>query len=204
MRGFYGILDLDIITAPFIEGAAGAFADAGVPTIQLRAPALDTRALVELCLRVRPIATRQGARFLVSGRPDVAAVVEADGVHLEATDVPAQMARDLLGASALIGMAAPHETAASAAAQAGICDFISFGPIYPDIGLERLAFVCKIVPLPVVAMGGIDETTGRAVLDAGATAVAMISAVLKGNLVGNVNRAVRLLSSPRGEPKESA
>lgn len=184
--GLYGILDVGVVGRSFVRAAAGALADSGARVIQLRAEAVDTRGLCEIAEAVQPIATRGGARFLIGGRADVAAVVGADGVHLGQDDLPAGAARDLLGPTALIGVSTRSEAQADRAFTDGVCDYIAFGPIFdvdpktdtdPPLGVDRLRGVCDRSPVPVVAIGGITPDRYHLVLDAGASAVAMIGAV---------------------------
>ncbi len=195
--GFYGILDVGVITLPFMEMAATVFAGAGVKTVQLRAKGLDTRALVGLAQRLAPIVRDGGGRLLINDRADVAAVAGADGVHLGQQDVPLGRARAILGPDAIIGISTHDEIQARTAA--GAADYITFGPVFstatragaaPAVGLERLAAVCSEHALPVVAVGGITLDRCGEARAAGATAVAMIGAVVEGDLASNVAAAM--------------
>jgi thiamine-phosphate diphosphorylase len=110
---------------------------------------------------------------------------EADGVHLGKDDFPIPLARRLLGRDMIIG------GSAATIEEAGIClsegaDYVGFGPVFPTAskddagpvsGIEALEQVVKRIPLPVIAIGGIDEKNIPAVLKAGARGIAVISAV---------------------------
>ncbi len=199
MNGFYGILDVGTITLGFMDMAAHAFADAGVQTVQLRGKELSTEALVQLAERLKPIISDAGARFIINDRADVAAVVGADGVHLGQTDLTAADARALLGQDALIGVSTHNEAEAAAAVDEGSADYITFGPVFetttkPDapapVGLDRLQALCAAHATPVVGVGGISLDRCADVRQCGAAAVAMIGAVLVGDLQDNVRLAV--------------
>ena len=201
--GLYGIIDVDFVTTAFLNGAAHAFADAGVEVVQLRGKSLDTRSLVDAAQQVGHVIQGAGGRFVVDERVDVARVVGADGVHLGPHDLSPQQARRLLGPGALIGVSTHSLHAARAAADAGYVDYVSFGPIFattrtthagPPLGLDRLCDVCAQLALPVVAIGGIGLQDCASVRAAGATGVAMISGVLRGDLVGNLSAAVEACS----------
>jgi thiamine-phosphate diphosphorylase len=107
--------------------------------------------------------------------------VGADGVHLP-EDAPGltERAQDLV-----VGRSVHSVEAATLAEQEG-ADYIVFGPVYetpshagvPAAGLEALADVVKAVSIPVVAIGGVRKDRVRAIMDAGAGGIALISAIL--------------------------
>ena len=135
----------------------------------------------------------------MNDRADVALYAGADGVHLGRDDLPADAARALLGPDALIGVSTHTVAEAHQVAAAGVADYLGFGPIFatgtkpdhePAVGLDALRAACAGHSVPVVAIGGIDLSTCRACRDAGAAAVAMIGAVLRGDIAQNARRAL--------------
>src|SRR5215510_6296923 len=90
--------------------------DAGLPAVQLRDRDLPGRPLLALAEALRAATARTGALLLVNDRVDVALAAGADGVHLGGGSMPADVARRLLGAGALIGVSthAPGEAPADA------------------------------------------------------------------------------------------
>ena len=197
--GFYGVLDVGIVTRSFLTGAATAFARAGAPTVLLRAKALDTRALMEAARLVGPILREASTTFLINDRADIALIVGADGVHLGQADLDPADARALLGPDAIIGTSTHDLAQLEAACAGGACDYVAFGPVFagrtkqrptPVVGLDGLRAACAASTVPVVASGGLDPQRASAALSAGATAAAMIGAVLHGDLVANVHAAM--------------
>jgi len=159
----------------------------GVDAVQLREKDLDTRALLRLAQKLRPLTQRHGAALLVNDRIDVALAVGADGVHLPTDSFDPRDARALLGPHALIGVSTHSCADAVSAAQRG-ADYVVFGPIYDTpskqrygaaLGLEALGAVTTAVQIPVLAIGGIDESRVAAILQQGAAGVAVISALLR-------------------------
>jgi thiamine-phosphate pyrophosphorylase len=124
--------------------------------------------------------------LIVNDRVDIALALKADGVHLGETDMPVEAARDLLGQTAIVGISTHNLAQAQLATRLPV-DYIAFGPIFgtstkanpdPTVGLSTLNEVRAIVtPLPLVAIGGIDFANARETLEAGADAVAIISAL---------------------------
>jgi thiamine-phosphate pyrophosphorylase len=126
-----------------------------------------------------------GALFIVNDRLDLALAVGADGVHVGQDDLPAPLARRLLGSHLILGVSTHDLTQAAAAAGAG-ADYIGFGPMfgtrsketgYTPRGTAMLREVRDTVRIPIVAIGGITLENIGEVVAAGADAPAVISAV---------------------------
>ena len=154
---------------------AQAAVDGGATVVQLRLKGRPTAEVVAVGRAFAGI----GATFVVND--DVAAAVElaADGVHLGRSDAGADRARR---AGLLLGLSAASVDEARAAASAG-ADYIGAGPVCetpskpdadPAIGLDGLAAIAGAVPVPVVAIGGIDAANAADCILAGAAGVAVI------------------------------
>jgi hydroxymethylpyrimidine kinase/phosphomethylpyrimidine kinase/thiamine-phosphate diphosphorylase len=138
----------------------------------------EGRRLSELCRAA-------GALFIVNDDPRLALACGADGVHLGQQDMAPAEARALLGPERIIGTSNRTAEQAVASARAG-ADYIAVGSIYPTgtkqdavhVGLATLGEIRRAVKTPLVAIGGIDRGGAGAVIDAGADAVAVISAVM--------------------------
>jgi thiamine-phosphate pyrophosphorylase len=151
----------------------------GVNIVQLREKDLGHDALLSLAERVRD-AIGGRAKLIINGSLDVALAVGADGVHLpEDAQWPAS-------AKGLIAGRSVHSVAAATQAEQAGADYVVFGPVYetlshagaPAAGLEALAAVVSAVSIPVVAIGGVRKDRVRAIMDAGAGGIAVISAIL--------------------------
>ncbi len=78
--------------------------EAGVDVVQLRDKLLADRALLERARLLREVTRQHNALFIMNDRVDLAAMSQADGVHLGQEEVPVQDARSVLGCQALIGV----------------------------------------------------------------------------------------------------
>jgi thiamine-phosphate pyrophosphorylase len=164
-----------------------ALRSAGVSWIQYRDKRASSRELYE---NSRQMATRFGhvnLLFVVDDRADVARAVGAGGVHVGQDDLPVELARCVLGPDKLIGYST-HVPAQVVEADHSSADYIAFGPIFPTqskekahptVGLEGLSTARALTRKPLVAIGGITVENARAVIDAGADAVAVIGGLLK-------------------------
>jgi len=172
-------------TAPGPEVDLTAVADAlvaGVRLVQLREKHLPDRHLLVVARRLRALTERFDARLLINGRPDIARLADADGVHLPQGGLPVSVVRGQLGRGALIGVSCHSPAEVAAAADTG-ADFAVFGPVYPTPskaaygpppGLPALREVLATTPLPVFALGGIDESRVSEVAATGVHGVAAI------------------------------
>jgi thiamine-phosphate pyrophosphorylase len=177
--------------------------DGGARLLQLRAKDVPTGALVDLARAVKALTDAAGAALIINDRADVAKLVEAAGVHLGQEDLPPAAAREILGPDKVIGVSTHDVKQAAAAAEAGVADYLGFGPIFPTTskrnpdplqGLDGLRRVRAALrrPMPIVAIGGITAATMSDVLAAGADAVAMIGEVVRApDVCGRVRELLR-------------
>ncbi|HXG42280.1 MAG TPA: thiamine phosphate synthase [Dehalococcoidia bacterium] len=156
----------------------------GVNLVQLREKGLPPRELWALAQELRRV-TAGRALLLVNDRADVALAVGADGVHLPEEGLPVAAARRVLGPTRLVGRSV-HSAEAAARAEGEGADYLVVGPVYPTRshpgavpgGPGLVARVRQAVRLPVLAIGGITPETVPEVVAAGASGVAVISAIL--------------------------
>ena len=169
-----------------ILDVAAAAVGAGATAIQLRDKALPARDLCLLGEALVALCHARGALCLVNDRLDVALACGADGVHLGQDDLPLARARAIAGAHFVIGVSAGLPDEARRAAAEG-ADYLGTGSVFataskPDagepIGPEGLERVVLASTLPVVAIGGITSGNARQAMTAGASGVAVISAVM--------------------------
>ena len=172
----------------------------GATLIQLREKQMPPREFYEQARAAVEVAARRGVKVIVNDRVDVALAVGAHGVHLGQDDMPPDAARQLLGPNAVIGYSTHNIEQATAATKLPI-DYLAIGPIFatttksdtaPVLGLEGLRAVrTAIGAFPLVAIGGITHANARAVIQAGADSVAVISALLCES--GRITEATRNL-----------
>jgi thiamine-phosphate pyrophosphorylase len=159
----------------------------GATLIQLREKHANPREFYEQVRESVRIAHENDVCIIVNDRSDIALAAKANGVHLGQDDMPPEKARVLLGERAIIGFSTHSVEQAERAADLG-ADYIAIGPIFatktkekpdPIVGLEGIKAVKNAVGnIPVVAIGGIDETNLLSVLAAGADSAAMISVIV--------------------------
>lgn len=183
-RGLYVIVDPQVASGRTTLEIAQAALRGGASVIQLRDKVQEKGLLFSEARNLKRLCEEYDALFLVNDHPDLAAVTGADGVHLGQKDLPVPEARRILSPDQLIGRSnALLEEALET--QALGADYVAVGSIFATTtkddtrpaGLETLRKVKESVFLPVVAIGGINEGNVAQVIQAGADAVAVISAV---------------------------
>jgi len=196
------------ITDTLISGLSHAqqverLAVGGASFIQLREKRASPRGFYEAALEAVSAARRLSVRIIINDRVDIAMAIGADGVHLGQTDVPPEKARKLLGDKLIIGFST-HTLKQALAADSMPVDYVAIGPVFqtaskenPDeiVGLEMISEVRRSIAKPLVAIGGITMQSARAVIDAGADSVAVISDLLSTpNMSARTRSFIDLLS----------
>ena len=179
----HAVTDAEVLAAPDFGVRAAAIAAAGsAVALHARDRAAGGAALARAAARLVALARPAEAAVFVSGRPDVAAALGAQGVQLAAEDLAPADARRILPAG-WIGRSVHTEAEAAAAIDEG-ADYLLVGNVYqtashpgrPAAGLD-LVRAAAALGRPVIAIGGIDAARAGAVREAGAWGVAAIAAL---------------------------
>ena len=196
LQGVYVLTDPDLRPDRSAEQVAAAALAGGAQIIQLRDKALPTPELVVLARRLRRQVQAGGGLFIVNDRVDVALASEADGVHLGPDDLSPRDTRRLLGPDRLVGVSTG--TLEEARRAAPYASYFGVGAIFGTrtkqdagnpVGIQRIHEIRAAFPhIPVVAIGGINAGNLAAVSEAGANAVAVVSAVVGASDMEEVTR----------------
>ena len=157
----------------------------GADTIQYRQKSGSTREMIEMARQMKSLCAEAGVTFIVNDRVDVAIAADAHGVHLGQDDFPLPMAREIIGEGRVVGGSAATLDEALKCLRDG-ADYVGFGPVFPTSskddagpvsGIDVLKQVVRDIPLPIIAIGGVDAENIPDVMKAGAHGIAVISAV---------------------------
>lgn len=183
--GLYFITDSRLTKKTVIEDVKSAI-KGGVKIIQYREKDASKKQMLVEAKEIRKLCQKNGVIFLVNDRIDIALAADADGVHIGQDDARYETARKLLGENKIIGLTT-HNVNESVKAEKLGADYIGLSPIFPTstkadagkaCGTGMITEVKKYVKIPVVAIGGINESNIWKVLKAGAKNIAIISAIL--------------------------
>ncbi|MSE20439.1 thiamine phosphate synthase [Lactobacillus parabuchneri] len=158
----------------------------GVGLVQLRQKEGTSREIFELAQQVKTITDKYRVPLLIDDRLDIAQAVDAAGVHLGQSDLPVDVARNILGPRKFIGATAKTLKQAKAAEEMG-ADYLGVGAIFPTTthvktvhtSVETLGKIKQAVGIPVYAIGGLKADNVDAIDGAHVDGVAVVSAIMK-------------------------
>ena len=159
--------------------------DGGADAIQLREKTISDDEFISLAGEIRDIIAGSGTLLIINDRINVAREVNADGVHLGQNDMSVSEARNIIGNEKIIGVST-HSIIQARQAQKEGADYIAIGPVFstrtkdyePSIGLEIIQEISGAINIPFIAIGAITLENLDEVLKAGASRVAVCSAII--------------------------
>lgn len=158
----------------------------GVTLLQLREKDRTTREYIELAEKVHSISKKYGVPLIIDDRVDVALAVDAEGVHVGASDMPVATARKLMGEDKIVGATAKTVPWAKEAYEQG-ADYLGVGAIYPTTtkvktvltSTDTLRDICQAVPIPVNAIGGLNKNNIDILAGIPIAGICAVSAIMK-------------------------
>lgn len=158
----------------------------GVTLIQLREKNRSTREYIHLAEKIHKLTKKYNVPLIIDDRIDVAMAVKSEGVHLGQSDMPISLAREILGDEYIIGATAKTVPQAVEAYEQG-ADYLGVGAIYPTTtkvktvltSTETLNDICKSVPIPVNAIGGLNKDNINVLKGIDIAGICVVSAIMK-------------------------
>lgn len=158
----------------------------GVTLLQIREKDKTTREYIELAKKVHSLTERYNVPLIIDDRVDVAIAIDAEGVHVGQSDMPVDIARKILGEDKIIGATAKTVEQALEAYNNG-ADYLGVGAIYPTTtkvktvltSTETLDKICKAVPIPVNAIGGLNKENIDVLQGIDIAGICVVSAIMK-------------------------
>ena len=184
--GLYVIVGPDATRGRPVVEVAEAALRGGAGVLQLRDKTGDRGDVLPVAVRLGELCHDHGALFFVNDDIALGFACDADGVHLGQADLPVDVARRILAADKLIGRSNNSDAEVEESVAMGV-DYVAVGATFPTttvgkgaraaIGLDGIRRARELTTLPLVAIGGINESNVADVVRAGADCVAVISAV---------------------------
>ncbi len=184
MKGLYVIIDTASLRGRSHMETAEKIIRGGAGVIQLRDKETGKAELIGIAGKIADLCRKNEILFIMNDYLDLALAVDADGLHVGEDDLPAGIARRLLPVDKILGCSTRTVEGAKALVKEG-ADYLGVGGMYPTttkednevVGTQRLEEIRRAVGVPLVAIGGINKDNVSEVMEAGANAVAVISAV---------------------------
>ena len=157
----------------------------GTTIVQLREKTASTKEFYDLALKVKEITSKYGVPLLINDRIDIALAVDSEGVHIGQDDMPADIAREIIGEDKILGVSASTVEEAKKA-EIDSADYIGSGAVFPtstkddadSVSKEELKEIVDSIDIPVVAIGGITVENASTLKGSGIAGVSVVSAIM--------------------------
>ena len=200
----YLCTDRELMSEDTLEKSVEFAIQGGVTVVQLREKDCSGREFLQVAREVKQITDAYEIPLIINDRIDIAMAVDADGVHLGQSDIPAHTARELLGPDKIIGVSAYNKELAVEAQKEG-ADYLGVGDIFGTstkagthhVEIDTLSRICQAVKIPVVAIGGINLSNVTKLAGTGIQGTAVISAIIASKNI--TEAATKMLSLLKNE-----
>ena len=157
----------------------------GTTIVQLREKTASTKEFYDLALKVKEITSRYDVPLLINDRIDIALAVGSEGVHIGQDDMPADIAREIIGEDKILGVSASTVEEAKKA-EIDSADYIGSGAVFPtatkddadSVSKEELKKIIDSIDIPVVAIGGITVENAHTLKGSGIAGFSVVSAIM--------------------------
>jgi thiamine-phosphate pyrophosphorylase len=194
-RGLYAVTP-DIADTRALVAQVSAAITGGAGFVQYRNKTATADVRLEQAYALKSVCNKTGACLIINDHVELALAIDADGVHVGAEDASVHDARRALGREKLVGVSCYNQLALALSAQANGADYVALGSFFPSrikpgavhAPLTLLMDAKRELNVPIVAIGGITVENGASLIAAGASALAVISALFQ---VPDVTTAAR-------------
>ena len=162
----YLVTDREIMSTEKLETAVEQAILGGCTVVQLREKNCSSLEFFEMAVKIKDITDRYQIPLIINDRIDIALAVDAAGVHIGQSDIPARIGRKLIGDNKILGVSASNFEEAMRAYKVG-ADYLGVGAMFSTdtktdariTSIDELAKIRNNIPLPIVVIGGINKTT---------------------------------------------
>ena len=194
----YGVTDRRGLGGLSLAEAVRQSLDGGVTFVQLREKHLGREEFAAEALTLKALCAEYGVPFVINDDVELAAEVDADGVHVGQSDMAAGDVRACIGEGKILGVSAQTVEQAVAAEKCG-ADYLGVGAVFPtgskddaeDVSYDTLRDICNAVSIPVIAIGGITAANAAKLSGSGICGVAVISAIYCADDIAKAARTMR-------------
>ena len=173
----------------------------GATCVQLREKELDEETFLQEAKDIAALCRRYGVPFFVNDNVEIAIACHADGIHVGQEDMAAAKVRERVGENMMIGVSAHSVEEALEAVRNG-ADCLGVGAMFSTstktdadvLTKETLKAICDAVPVPVVAIGGINKQNMKEFAGTGVDGFALVSAIFGAQDIEAECRELRALS----------
>ncbi len=184
LQGLYAITDEILTPYEQIDGFINAAISGGAKIVQLRDKKLSDEELYPVANKIKKICKKHKILFVLDDRVVLAKAVGADGVHIGGDDTPVDLARKILGNKKIIGVSCYGDIERAKEVVKKGADYVAFGSFFASktkphskIVPKSILGEAKKLGVPVCAIGGIEPSNAKELVDAGADMIAVVNAL---------------------------
>jgi len=196
----YLVTDRSIMSTKTIEIAVEDAIKGGCTIVQLREKAVSSLEFLEIAIKLKRITSKYNVPLIINDRVDIALAVDAEGVHVGQQDLPAEIARKLIGENKILGVSVANFKEAITAYNNG-ADYLGVGAMFAtntksDANIttfEELKKIRNEILIPIVVIGGINADTIPLFHGSGINGVAVVSAIISQPNIFQASQNLRML-----------
>lgn len=181
----YLCTDRELMSTETLEEAVEKAIKGGCTVVQLREKHCSSREFYQAAVNIREITRKYQVPLIINDRVDIALAIDADGVHVGQSDLPASVVRSIIGEDKIVGVSAAKVSEAEQAVKDG-ADYLGVGAMFPTdtktdarpVTMEELRAIRSAADVPIVVIGGINQKTAHHFKDTGIDGLAVVSAVI--------------------------
>ena len=181
----YLVTDREIMSTEKLETAVEQAILGGCTVVQLREKNCSSLEFFEIAIKIKEITDRYQIPLIINDRIDIALATDATGVHLGQSDIPARIARKLIGNNKILGVSASNFEEAMMAYKDD-ADYLGVGAMFSTdtktdarfTSIDELVRIKESIPLPIVVIGGINKTTIPKFEGIDINGIAVVSAII--------------------------
>ncbi len=181
----YLVTDRELMSTQTLEEAVESAIEGGCTIVQLREKSASSLEFYQNAIKVKAVTDKYKIPLIINDRVDIALAIDAAGIHVGQSDLPAEVVRRIIGKDKIVGVSANTAEDAIKAVNTG-ADYIGVGALYSTstkadadvISKEQLLAVRKAVNVPIVGIGGINYKNAGELAAAGIDGIAAVSAII--------------------------
>lgn len=181
----YLVTDRELMSTQTLEEAVESAIEGGCTIVQLREKSASSLEFYQNAIKVKAVTDKYKIPLIINDRVDIALAIDAAGIHVGQSDLPAEVVRRIIGKDKIVGVSVNTAEDAIKAVNTG-ADYIGVGALYSTstkadadvISKEQLLAVRKAVNVPIVGIGGINYKNAGELAAAGIDGIAAVSAII--------------------------
>lgn len=201
MLELYLVSDRSWLNGRLLEDDIEQAIQGGVTIVQLREKDLDEYSFIEVAKKIKTLCSKYQIPFIINDNLNVALAVDSDGIHIGQDDLPVSLVREKIGPDKILGVSVHNLDEALKAKEQG-ADYLGVGAMFStatkndatDVSNQELLNITTNVDLPVVAIGGINQSNCLQLTGTKIDGIAVVSAIMAADDIKSATQQLKHLA----------